>query len=206
MHPIVDADDNSHGIIFFVRHGATKLNRESGTAKDIIRGHLDVPLADSGYQEAHHVARQLKNSEVRTLFSSDLSRAVKTAEIIAKSLGVTVTLCGDLRPWKLGPTIEGHFSDEVQQQIVRYFEHPNDCPIGGESFHEFKNRVLGAVAKIKGQVRLGKSVVVTHFRCIKLFEARLTHNTIDPRIFLSHGNTTGSIQILSGRKFYNFVE
>ncbi|MGD0206459.1 MAG: histidine phosphatase family protein [Verrucomicrobiota bacterium] len=206
MDSIADDDGNSHGIIYFVRHGATKLNRESGVAKDIIRGHLDVPLADSGYQEAHRVASQIKNSAVRTLFSSDLSRAAETARIIAKSLRVTVSFCCDLRPWKLGPTIEGHFSDDVQHQIAYYFKNPDECPVGGESFREFKGRVYGAIAKIRRQARLGPSVIVTHFRCVKLFEARTTHNTIDPQIFLSHGCPTGTIRILSRGIFGDFIQ
>lgn len=63
---------------YIVRHGETEWNR-SGK----LQGHGDSDLTELGVRQAKSVARELKNVEFDHIYSSDLLRAKKTAEIIA---------------------------------------------------------------------------------------------------------------------------
>eukprot|EP00095_Tigriopus_kingsejongensis_P010896 maker-scaffold348_size200312-snap-gene-0.25 protein:Tk10896 transcript:maker-scaffold348_size200312-snap-gene-0.25-mRNA-1 annotation:"probable fructose- -bisphosphatase tigar-like" len=63
--------------LVIVRHGETAFNRQH-----IIQGHLDVPLNDNGRIQAFSASLALKQVEFDAAYSSDLSRAFETAEII----------------------------------------------------------------------------------------------------------------------------
>jgi probable phosphoglycerate mutase len=59
-------------------------------------------LTPEGRQQAHVLAESLTSRRIAAIYSSDVSRAVQTAEIVAASLGVTVTACKSLREVFIG--------------------------------------------------------------------------------------------------------
>ena len=63
--------------IILVRHGETQGNIE-GKAQ----GHFDAPLTDKGLRQAQALAQRLADTEFSAIYSSDLQRAVHTAEAI----------------------------------------------------------------------------------------------------------------------------
>ncbi|KAL0343649.1 UNVERIFIED_CONTAM: Phosphoglycerate mutase-like protein 4 [Sesamum angustifolium] len=70
--------------IVVIRHGETKWNADRR-----IQGQLDVDLSDIGRKQAFAVADRLsREPKISAVYSSDLKRALDTAEIIAKSCGV----------------------------------------------------------------------------------------------------------------------
>ncbi|KAI0761442.1 histidine phosphatase superfamily [Irpex lacteus] len=72
MHPIVK--------VYLVRHGQTHHNHSH-----IRQGHLDTELNAlnaAGIQQSQLVANALGNAQITAAYSSDLSRAARTAEII----------------------------------------------------------------------------------------------------------------------------
>ncbi|XP_015576717.1 phosphoglycerate mutase-like protein 4 isoform X2 [Ricinus communis] len=85
--------------IIVVRHGETEWN-----ANGRLQGHLDVELNDAGRQQAALVADRLsKEHKISAVYSSDLKRALVTAEIIAASCGgLEVIKDADLRERHLG--------------------------------------------------------------------------------------------------------
>lgn len=191
-------------VLYLVRHGSTNLNRESGSGKDIIRGHIDVPLAESGRREAIAAADRLERCGIQLIATSDLSRAVETAEIIAARSNAVVTAFYGLRPWKLGPAIEGHDYEEVLPRIRHFFQRPDETPQGGESFRHFKGRVFHTVAGIKVRGAYTKIAIVTHFRCIRLFESRKGRNDVDTGRFFGDGGPPCSIRLLCRGKVRAF--
>ncbi len=64
--------------LYIVRHGQTVDNLENR-----IQGHTDSPLTDLGVRQAEAVAERLSDESFTAIYSSDLGRAVRTAEIIA---------------------------------------------------------------------------------------------------------------------------
>ncbi|KAJ7706979.1 histidine phosphatase superfamily [Mycena rosella] len=63
--------------IYVVRHGETRENRES-----VIQGQLDTELNEAGVEQARRVADALRSVSFDAAYSSDLVRALKTAQII----------------------------------------------------------------------------------------------------------------------------
>ena len=71
--------------LFLVRHGETVDN-----ARQIMQGQTQGELNERGKEQARQVARRLADETLDAVVSSDLQRAVQTAEIIAAPHGLTV--------------------------------------------------------------------------------------------------------------------
>ena len=65
--------------IYLVRHGETDWNRNG-----ILMGQADIPLNIKGKEQATKIANNLKDVEFDICYSSPLSRAKETAEIICQ--------------------------------------------------------------------------------------------------------------------------
>lgn len=68
-----------------MRHGETAWSKGN---KHTVRGRIDLPLNKIGEQQAAAVAEHLSGESVSTVYSSPLTRAVKTADEIAKNHGI----------------------------------------------------------------------------------------------------------------------
>ncbi|MFM7001138.1 MAG: histidine phosphatase family protein, partial [Limnohabitans sp.] len=85
--------------ILAIRHGETAWNVDTR-----IQGHIDIPLNDTGLQQARWLAEALaERDQVNAIYASDLSRAHVTAQTIAQAVGQVVTSHVGLR--------ERHFGD-----------------------------------------------------------------------------------------------
>jgi broad specificity phosphatase PhoE len=69
--------------VYIVRHGETDYNLSGRW-----QGHLDIPLNKLGREQAHRVAEALAPRGLQAVYSSDLSRALETAQIIAAKCGL----------------------------------------------------------------------------------------------------------------------
>ncbi len=162
--------------LYLVRHGHTKLNR-SGDSSDRIRGWIDVPLDKSGIEEAHQLADKLtkivEHVDTAVLYSSDLQRASKTADIIGRQLGKSVMKTYALRPWNLGD-FQGNDSEEAAKAMPSFVKDtPNAAVPRGESFNSFKRRYLQELKKLLRDIEVhGRSIIaVAHYRNEKMAEA-----------------------------------
>jgi broad specificity phosphatase PhoE len=63
--------------IYVVRHGESVFNRD-----EIVSGHVDPELTDAGRKQVEATKQKLANVRFDEAYSSDLQRAIETAEII----------------------------------------------------------------------------------------------------------------------------
>lgn len=78
--------------LFLVRHGETFDNE-----RKIMQGQTQGELNAAGKAQAEALSRQLRGEHFDAVVSSDLNRAIQTAEIIARPHGMTVTTTPLLR-------------------------------------------------------------------------------------------------------------
>jgi broad specificity phosphatase PhoE len=71
--------------VYLVRHGTTDWNKE-----EIFRGRVDCKLNETGQAEARALAGYFKDIPVEVIYSSPLSRATETAQVIAAAKGLRV--------------------------------------------------------------------------------------------------------------------
>lgn len=117
--------------LLLVRHGETDWNADGR-----LQGQTDRPLSDFGRRQARRLAEELADEQLEAIYSSDLSRARETAEIVADGLGLPVVLDPDLREKNWG-TWEGLTA--VERDRVEFV---------GESTEEHQVRILGALRRI----------------------------------------------------------
>ncbi|WP_291314304.1 histidine phosphatase family protein [Corynebacterium sp. UBA2622] len=83
--------------LIMLRHGQTEYN-----ATRRMQGQLDTELSAVGIEQARAAAAELRGLGVARIVSSDLSRALRTAEIVADTLGLDVSSDERLRETHLG--------------------------------------------------------------------------------------------------------
>lgn len=69
--------------ILLIRHGQTDWN-----VRGRWQGHTDVPLNETGRRQARALAQRLVDWPIQSLYSSDLTRATMTAQILGQTLGL----------------------------------------------------------------------------------------------------------------------
>jgi broad specificity phosphatase PhoE len=197
--PLEEAKQEPKTIL--IRHGTTALNNTDPT-KDLIRGHKNVQLSDEGRQQAAELGKQLSNSGISRIYSSDLDRTMDTAKEVSKTTGAPVVPDARLRPWKLGNTIEGKPTADMLPKIKALTENPDQKPPGGETFNEFKNRFLEGYHEIQNAHPNEHTAIVTHYRGTKLMDAwraaGVDNDEVKPDVFEAYDphKKPGSYQVL----------
>ncbi len=147
--------------LILIRHGETDWNRELR-----FQGHIDVPLNDTGFEQARRVAEHLAGEAVDQLVSSDLLRTRQTAQPSSLQLGLEPLHDAGLREQAFG-VVDGMRADAIQKQFpqewARFAGFDADYAFaGGETTRAFHTRVIAALQRLtraRGGQRL---VVVTH--------------------------------------------
>jgi broad specificity phosphatase PhoE len=156
-------------MILLARHGETDDNR----APLRFQGQRDTPLNDTGRAQARALAERVaeRAEPIASLWSSDLSRARETAEIVGARIGLEPHLDARLREGARGDW-EGFLFDEVAAaEPERYAAWRRGGSAwrfpGGESLAEQQQRVLAALGEIEA-ARTLPALVVCHGGSIRV--------------------------------------
>jgi glucosyl-3-phosphoglycerate phosphatase len=148
------------------RHGQTAWNVEGR-----FQGQTDIPLDETGEQQAERAARLLAALHPDVIISSDLSRAMATAAPLARLTGLIVSTDKDLRE-RHGGAWEGLTDVQIRTQYP--VEHAQWLPPGGESTATVAERSGAALHRIADGLSPGSlAVVVSHGAALRLGAARL---------------------------------
>ncbi|MEV7356721.1 histidine phosphatase family protein [Kitasatospora sp. NPDC091276] len=158
--------------VVFWRHGQTSWNLESR-----FQGTTDIELTGQGVLQAQRAARLLSGLRPDLLISSDLTRAKRTAEELAKVTGLDVQHHEGLRETYAG-SWQGLTNAEIRDRFPQeYAAWAAGEPVrrgGGELATEVADRsvpvVLEAVDKLPED---GTLVVVSHGGTIRTMLGRL---------------------------------
>lgn len=97
--------------VILFRHGETDWNRE-----ERFQGHIDVPLNETGREQAAQLIPRLRTLGITAILSSTLGRAIETAQIVASELKVPIFQDQDLREAHLGEA-QGLTRTEIEQRF-----------------------------------------------------------------------------------------
>jgi probable phosphoglycerate mutase len=164
--------------IFLARHGETEWNRAGRW-----QGKTDIPLSEIGRAQARALATGLRGRGIVAVHASDLSRAMETADIIARALGVEgFSVDARLRERGFG-CFEGLSRAECAEQHpeawARYMADRRSTPPGGEPQAEVAERVVAAmtdIARAAGEATL----VISHGGTIRTFIHEVTGTAPPP--------------------------
>ena len=154
----------------FLRHGETEWN----VAGNRYCGVTDVLLNDRGRAQAHDAAQWLAEEGASLLFSSPLSRAMETADIVGGNLGMSNRTDGRLKEVDFGRW-EGLTAAEVMSRhsgnYRQWREGVGDARAGerGETASEVAARMADWAAEMGARYPESTIVVVSHSTAIRLF-------------------------------------
>ena len=150
--------------LLLVRHGQSEWN-----AAGLMQGQTAHPaLTGLGHEQAAAAAREVAASRPGALLSSDLARAVQTAEHCARATGLPLRTTPALREQGYG-VLEGRPSRELWD-VVDWTD-PHWAADGGESLAQLHARVAAFLDVLRADPPADVVAVVTHGDTIRAAQA-----------------------------------
>ena len=165
--------EENYCTLYLVRHGETEWN-----VKKINQGQSESSLTEVGIEQAKETAKKLKDVKFDAIFSSDLSRAKRTAEIIRLDRKLIVQTSKLLRERSHG-SFEGKHMGVFNSTLKDKLKAREN--LTGDAYHSFRlapdietdeelvNRFLKQLKEIAAAYPNKHVLIVTHAGCIKNF-------------------------------------
>jgi alpha-ribazole phosphatase len=157
--------------ILLVRHGITRLH-----TGDRFWGKTDIPLSKTGIKQAEQLRSRLSSEKINAVYSSTLSRARSTAEIIASGHKVEVTPCDELCECNFGD-IEGLNFEEIKRLYPALAEELSERKTGsfpgGETLEQLNDRVQTFRQRLEKHKPEETVLIVAHGGPIRLIICNL---------------------------------
>ena len=147
--------------VIAIRHGETEWN-----ALGREQGQLDSPLTARGIQQAEAIAGRLRRVSFAALYSSDLGRALHTAEIVAKATGARIEVDAGFRERHTG-IFQGLTKEQMAAQYPREYAAYRLDPYayqvpGGESGQQRTERSVRLMNALADRHADETVVTITH--------------------------------------------
>ena len=172
--------------LHFVRHGETDWNREGR-----VQGHSDVPLSERGREQARELAATLGERPIGAIWSSDLRRALETAEPLARALGLEVRVTPALRERSFG-VHEGLTDEEVAALLGAaagsFWADPDARSDGGESRRDVYLRVSAFLDELVAAPPADEIALVASGGSIRLGVAHLEREDLATMVWREVAN------------------
>ena len=149
--------------IVIARHGETMSNRNS-----LIMGRTDSGLTPEGGIVAKELARIIEKEQVQAVYSSSLGRALASAAIYTKKLGLPITPKDELMELSCGEWEKRRLSDvKPGHKAIR--ESWRDSPPSGESYQDAEPRITSFIQETCSGPVHERILVVSHAGAIRVF-------------------------------------
>lgn len=147
--------------LYLIRHG-----QSAGNAEGRFGGHGPTPLSDLGCRQADKTARALANEGISAIYTSDLLRAVQTAEPLARLLDLPINTSPAFRERNVG-VLEGLTFDESKARFPRdYYALINRSVhhviTDGESYRQLLKRITSELRNILRQHQRERIAIFSH--------------------------------------------
>jgi len=156
--------------ICIIRHGETDWNKEGR-----LQGREDIPLNDEGIKQIEKTTDYLKKHKWDIIITSPLSRAKRSAEIIAKSIGLNEIIEEEM----LVERDYGEASGMTAEERKKAF--PDGTYNGMENIEELQQRIVGSVIKYKNKYYGKNIIIISHGSAINSLLSYLSNNEIGTR-------------------------
>ena len=170
--------------ICVIRHGETDWN----LAKRI-QGQTDIPLNETGHAQALAMAFNAGHYDFSAIYSSDLSRACDTAQMVAARRGLEVKSMVQLRERHYG-IFQGITAEEGEERYPAAYAHykardPDYDFETGESLVGFAGRVHDAIGNLTRHHSAQTLAVICHAGVLDILYRKATGRPLHtPRDFV----------------------
>lgn len=174
--------------IYLVRHGQTQWNIKGKT-----QGHGNSDLTEKGKTQAMELAESMVQYPIDYIYSSDLGRAVETAEIISDKFNKEVIKTTALREMGFGAW-EGLLIKEIQEKYADIYHtwrnepHLVEIP-GGETLEIIKKRTDNFLRELNEKHEGKHIVLVTHSVTARVILLSVLNSGMENIYRINQGNT-----------------
>lgn len=180
--------------LYLIRHGTTDWNRINR-----FQGREDIPLNEDGIQQAKITGKALKKSGIEAVYTSPLSRAVRTAQEIALQTGL-----GEDDVYPMKELIErdlGPYSGQMVKDKQEYFAVAAGAGVSGmEPFDNVLVRMQQAMLLMERE-GFASVAAVSHGAAINVLLAGLSNHEVGTGKTKLHN---GGISIIEGNASQGF--
>ena len=160
--------------LYLIRH-----TQAEGNLYRMMQGHWDGGITSLGVMENDLLSARFQNIPLDAAYSSDLKRAVLTAEACVRGKGIPVVTDRRLRELDLGPWETRFFGNIVYsspKEVDQFLHSPGDWWIeGAETVYDVEKRAFEALTEI-AESHPGKAVaVVSHGITIRCLLTKIMH-------------------------------
>ncbi|MCW5946105.1 MAG: 2,3-bisphosphoglycerate-dependent phosphoglycerate mutase [Fimbriimonadales bacterium] len=149
-------------LLVLVRHGQSIWN-----AEDRFTGWVDVPLSEKGEEEARKAGRLLRDYDFQVAYTSALTRAQKTLDIMLEEMNARIPIIRDAAlNERMYGELQGLNKEAMRRKFgaeqVHIWRRSYDvAPPGGESLKDTAARTIPFFERcILGDIAQGKNVLV----------------------------------------------
>ena len=177
---------------YIVRHGQTNWNILGKT-----QGHGNSDLTAKGIEQATELAESIVNYPIDYIYSSDLGRAVQTAQILGDKLNIKVEETEALREMGFGEW-EGLLIDEIKANYANVYatwrNEPHLAQIpGGETLHLIKDRVDSFIQSLNEKYDNKHILLVTHSVTVRVMLLAFLNSGMENIYRIKQDNTALNI-------------
>ena len=149
-----------------MRHG-----QSACSARDVLCGRgCDTELTAAGAAQAEAVAEEFKRLDWQAIYTSDLKRALQTAEPLAKAIGQTI-----VRDHRFDEIDYGTWDGQLASRLARltgFRDFQQDAaqysPPGGETASQIAMRAQAALDDLRADCPNGEVLVVSHKTTLRI--------------------------------------
>lgn len=157
-------------IFYIFRHGETDWNKERK-----VQGQTDIELNDLGHRQAQALKTFFKEKEIEVCYSSDLSRAFKTAEIAFSDKEIDIIKGPELREAHFG-SVEGMTREAlIATYNENFWEVDSDSEKslsfsypGGETRKELRDRLVQFIEGLRASISETNIAISTHGGALRI--------------------------------------
>lgn len=157
--------------LYFVRHGETEMN-----VRNMFYGWYDVDINEKGVMQAEELRDAFREIPVDAIYSSDLKRAMHTAEIIAE--GRPVVKMPQFRELYYGKWENRTWEEMTEADRVLLRQWRTDWEHltmpEGEAFMDFYDRVTAGLERIIRENKGKHVLIVSHNGALSAMHCHLT--------------------------------
>ena len=172
--------------LFFARHGESEANVQ----QVFWNQPHGYGLTERGRAQAEELARTLAGTTFAALYCSPVLRAVQTAEIVGRRMGLRPEVADGLREWHTG-ILEGRRADKETEALYwwvteQWMVHGNydariegaDGDRAGESYNDIKARFTSLIARLEALYRRTDAnlLLISHGGTLRAMLPLLTSN------------------------------
>src|SRR5919197_4938973 len=178
-----------------MRHGQAQNNIN----RVLVGRYIESHLTEYGRRQVAETAKYLKNVPIEKIYVSPVTRAIETAKIVCKTIGIKYHVDDRLYEIELGKLVGMNFEEIIQKygNLFLKFYRENDSTLrryGVESFCSVKSRVKQLLDEIMKNHQDENVLLITHLDPIKAALSALLE--LNPRALYNWHIQNASLTIL----------